>query len=116
MLQSKPTNQAFSDGLVRIYAVTNAAEPGKKPVDRLTIKHNLRYEQRTVGVTRYYAAMQANVQVQSVLRCPRRSDVSTQDVAVPIDGRQYRIVQVQYPPDVMPPCMDLTLEEVAAKI
>jgi len=42
--------------------------------------------------------------------------VSTQDVAIPNDGRQYRIVQVQYPEDVQPPVMDLTLEEVAATI
>ena len=115
MLQSKPTNQAFSDGLVRIYAVTNAAEAGNKPVERLALKHTLRYEQRIVGMSRHYVALQANVKISHVLRCPRLATVSTQDIAKPNDGRQYRIVQVQYPPDVVPPCMDLTLEEVAAQ-
>jgi hypothetical protein len=33
-------------------------------------------------------------------------------VAIPNDGKQYRIIQVQYPEDMEPPVMDLTLEEL----
>lgn len=106
--------QRFNGGTVRIYTVTNSAEDGAKPVETLTLAPTLRYHERTVGLTRYYEALQANVRVQYVLRCPRLTSVSTQDVAIPNDGRQYRIVQVQYPEDVQPPVMDLTLEEVAA--
>ena len=47
-----------------------------------------------------------------VLRCPRLRDVSAQDIAVPNDGKQYRIVLMQYPEDINPPVMDLTLEEL----
>ena len=99
---------------MKVYGVTNSAANGSKPVEALKLKHTLRYHERTVGLTRYYEALQANVKVQYVLRCPRLIGVSTQDVAVPNDGKQYRIVQVQYPEDVQPPVMDLTLEEVAA--
>ena len=112
ILRSKA--QRFNSGTVRIYTVTNSAEDGAKPVETLTLVQKLRYHERTVGLTRYYEALQANVRVQYVLRCPRLTSVSTQDVAIPNDGRQYRIVQVQYPEDVQPPVMDLTLEEVAA--
>jgi hypothetical protein len=65
-------------------------------------------------MSRYYAAMQANVQISYVLRCPRLRSVSTQDVAVPNDGAQYAIRQIQYPEDVVPPVMDLTLEAVTS--
>lgn len=100
---------------MRIYTVTNTAEDGAKPVETLTLAQTLRYHERTVGLSRYYEALQANVKVQHVLRCPRLESVSAQDVAVPNDGRQYRIVQVQYPEDVQPPVMDLTLEALEAE-
>jgi len=45
---------------------------------------------------------------------PRVTDVSTQDVVIPTDGEQYKIVQVQYPEDVYPPVMDLSLERIDA--
>jgi len=113
MPQSKA--QTFNDGVVSIYEVSNTAPSGAKPKEVLTLKRSLRYHERTVGLSRYYAAKQANVIVQYVLRCPRLREVSSQDVAIPNDGKQYHIKQVQYPEDIDPPVMDLTLEEVAAK-
>ena len=104
--------QTFNDGILKVYEVTNAARPGGMPVEGLAIKHTLRYKERTVGLNRYWTALQANVRVQYVLRCPRLRNVSAQDVAIPNDGKQYRIVQIQYPEDVDPPVMDLTLEEL----
>lgn len=109
MLQN---SQQFNDGIVKIYDVTNTAPDGGMPVEKLTSKQTLRYKERTVGMNRFWTAMQANVRVQYVLRCQRLRDVSTQDVAIPNDGKQYRIVQIQYPEDVDPPVMDLTLEEL----
>lgn len=106
--------ERFNDGVVKVYAVTNSALPGEKPVEALTLKQTLRYKERTVGLTRYYAALQANVRVQAVLRCLRVPGVSTQDVAIPNDGKQYKISQVQYPEDVTPPVMDLTLDALEA--
>jgi len=104
--------QSFNDGIVKICEIDNVAEPGDMPKELLLIKQSLRYKERTVGLTRFYAAKQANVEVKYVLRCQRLRDVSAQDVAVPNDGKQYRIVQIQYPEDTEPPVMDLTLEEL----
>ncbi|MDR3277432.1 MAG: hypothetical protein LBT12_01555, partial [Oscillospiraceae bacterium] len=88
----------------------NIAEDGNTPEYELTQKYALRYAERTVGLTRYYTALQADVRVQYVLRCPLRRGVSSQDVAVPNDGKQYRIERVQHSEGVAPPYMDLTLE------
>lgn len=111
---SKQQETTHNSGMVAIYAVTNTAQPGRKPVDALTPKYNLRYHERTVGLQRYYAAMQANIRIQYVLRCPKLRDVTTQDVAIPNDGKQYTIVQIQYPEEA-PTEMDLTLQEVTAR-
>ena len=111
MIRNRNNTQSFNDGTVRVYAVKNASEPGNLPVEELELKHELRYCERTVGIKRYYAALQANVQIDRVLRCNRREDVSTQDVAI-VNGCNYVIGQVQYPQDVLPPCMDLSLKRV----
>jgi hypothetical protein len=104
--------QSFNDGIVKIYTVSDIGIDGGMPTEALTRKRALRYHERTVGLTRFYTARQANVEVKYVLRCPRLRDVSAQDVAIPNYGKQYRIVQVQYPKDIGPPVMDLTLEEL----
>lgn len=108
MIQKKP--QTFNDGIVNIYTVDDgdAAGSGGMPKPQLTRKETLRYHQRTVGFSRAYAAMQAGQQVDAVLRCPRRKSVSAQDIAI-VGDKQYLVEMVQYPEDVTPPVMDLTL-------
>ena len=104
MLKARRTIQAFDDGAVSICSLE---EDGS-----LTVKYPLlRYAERTVGIKRYYAAMQENAEIALVIRIHRRDDISTQDVAV-IEGAQYRIRQVQRPADASPPCCDLSLEKV----
>ena len=103
----------YHDGLVTVYRVENQAAPGDKPVERLVRKGVLRYQRRTVGIQRHYAAMNAGARVDLLLRVPYRPEVSAQDVAVPtLDGKQYRITLVQVPEDMTPPVMDLTLERL----
>lgn len=104
----KANGQSYSDGVVNIYSVTNAGKPGDAPRTRLTHKATLRYKERTVGVTRHYEALKAGDRVDMVLRC-QRVPVSALDVAIPNDGMQYLITLVQYPRDVEPPSMDLTI-------
>lgn len=105
--------QSFNDGVVNIYIVDNVAEAGNLPKQVLTIKVSvLHYEERTVGMSRFYTAMQNQVKVEQMLRVLRIDSVSTQDVAIPKDGKQYEIVQIQYPKDVEPPVMDLSLERL----
>ena len=104
---------ALNDGVVTIYSVENAAEPGKKPRERLVKKGQLRFERRTVGIQRHYTALQAYARVDLLLRVPYVKDVSTQDIAVPtLDGKQYRIDLIQTIRDTVPLMMDLTLKRL----
>jgi len=115
-----PKTQTFNDGVANIYSVGNIAPPGGMPKEGLTLKvSSLRYKERTVGMSRYWAAMQANVKIDMVIRVPyvpiKAKAISTQDIAIPIDGEQYRIVQIQKPEDIYPPVMDLSLERLVQK-
>lgn len=108
-------SQAFNDGIVNIYSVGNIALAGNKPKEGLTFKVGpLHYEERTVGMGRFWTALQAQVKIEMVLRVPRLRSVSSQDVAIPNDGQQYEIKQIQFPKDVYPPVMDLSLERLSA--
>lgn len=103
----------FHDGLVMIYRAEDQAAPGDKPVERLVWKAALRFQRRTVGVRRHYAALSAGARVDLLLRVPYRPEVSALDVAVPtLDEKQYRIALVQVPEGVTPPVMDLTLQRL----
>lgn len=110
----KPTTQPLKDGLVKIYEVSNIAEPGNMPKDGLVLKATLRYDERTVGVTRYRLALQDHEKIELVIRVPRISNVTAKDIAIPNDGKQYKIVQRQHPSETFPPMMDLSLERVDA--
>lgn len=109
----KTITPPLNDGILNIYNVDNIAVSGNMPKKGLKGKvSNLRYEERTVGMSRYWTALQANVRVQQVLRTPRIDTVHTDDVVIPRDGTQYKILQVQYPPGIDPKVMDLSLEKV----
>lgn len=112
----KAKYQSFEDGVVSIYKVSDIALPGDMPVDGLVLKQSLRYKERTVGLNRFYSALQNNIKVDLVIRCPevRGLSESTNDilVAIPIDGQQYKVMQIQYIEDSKPPSMDLTLERL----
>lgn len=107
--------QNFEDGLASIYGVTDGAAPGYKPKPALTKNVTLRYEERRLGIQRYYEAQQNQVQIERVIRVPRFSAVSSQDVAVTEDGKQYRVDLVQIVTDVFPASMDLTLSRIDQK-
>lgn len=107
--------QAYNDGVVTVYAVTDAGSPGGLPVEKPVKKAVLRYEERRLGLQRYYEGKQNQVEVERVLRTPRRKGVSSQDLAVTEDGQQYRIDLVQSATDVYPPSMDLTLTRITQK-
>ena len=104
--------QNFSDGVVSIFSVSDKAEPGYKSKEKLVFKASLRYEERRLGIQRYYAGKQNQAKIQRVIRTPRAGNVSNQDVAVTEDGRKYRIDLVQTTQDVFPPSQDLTLVDL----
>lgn len=105
-------SQSFNDGVVNIYKVGDIALPGDMPKEGLVLQQTLRYKERTVGLNRFYAALQNSIKVDLVIRCQQIRSVSTQDVAILQNGQQYEIKQIQYPEDADPHVMDLTLERL----
>ena len=106
---SNEVTESYNDGVVTVYAVTVSAQPGYQPVEQLTEKIKLRYEEQRLGIQRYYNAMQNQIQVERVIRVPRAEQITSQDVAETEDGRRYRIDLVQTVDGVWPPSQDLTL-------
>lgn len=107
--------QNFGDGVVKIYTVTNSAQPGYQPVPALTLKCVLRYEEQRLGIQRYYTGRQNQIQIERVIRTPRHGDVTNQDIAVTEDGKQYGIDLVQSVTDVYPASQDITLTKIEQK-
>lgn len=105
--------QRFEDGTVDIYTVTDEAVPGYRPRPMLAHKVKLRYEERRLGIQRYYTGMQNQVNIQRVVRVPRSVPISSQDVARTENGIFYRIDLVQAATDTYPPSSDLTLAKVS---
>ena len=56
-------SQPFNSGVVDIYRVTDAGEPGYAPVPRLERRVRLHYEELRMGLIRFYGAKQAQVKV-----------------------------------------------------
>lgn len=110
----KPTTQPFKDGIVNIYKVDDIALPGNMPKEGLIHKVKLRYDERTVGMSRFYIAKQNQTTIEQMIRVQRLDSISPQDVAILKDGKQYKIIQIQYPTEIEPPSMDLSLERLEA--
>ena len=108
--------QQFNDGILHVYKVGNVAQPGNMPKEGLTLKldNPLRYEELKVFDSKFWAASnsQERTKIERLLRIPKTNDVVRDDKVIPIDGKQYKIVQIQYPVDIMPKSMDLSLERV----
>lgn len=103
--------QRFNDGIVDIYCIINGAEEGDMPTDKPVFRHHLRFGWKTVGINRYYSAMQNMVIISRAIITPLMADVSTQDIAV-INGQQYKIEQKQELNDYRPPSMLLALSDI----
>ena len=108
---SNEVTQGYNSGVVTVYAVTDSARPGYQPVEQLTEKIKLRYEEQRLGIQRYYNAMQNQIDIEKVIRTPR-VPINNQNIAVTEDGRQYGIDMVQSVMDAFPPCIDITLTKI----
>lgn len=105
--------QNYNDGVVAIIAVVDTAKPGYQPQPgKPQVKYTLRYEERRLGVQRYYSSLQNQIQLDRVIRVPRVAGITTQDFAVTEDKQAYRIDLVQSVMDVYPPSLDLTLTKI----
>lgn len=106
--------QTFNSGTASFRRLENKAGPGEKPKPAPVVYLLLRYHRRTVGMSRYWTALQAGTKVSEVIRCPYNPDVGEKD-QVTLNGQDseiFEIKQIQYPEDAVPPVMDLTLERV----
>lgn len=102
-------SQCYNDGMARVFSVSDAAAPGYQPIGELTPKIALPYEERRVGIKRYYDAQQNQIRVERVIRVQHVGGITSQDVVLDEKGRKYRIDLVQLVPDVYPVSDDLTL-------
>lgn len=108
-------SQTFNDGLVIVYRLQDEAKPGYMPQPKPVKVALLRYEERRLGLTRYYSAKQNNVDVKRVVRVPRGAPIAAQDIAVTEDGQEFAIDMIQTVDGVWPPSLDLTLAKVSQK-
>ncbi len=100
----------FNDGIAEIYSVSNAAEVGERPKDKLTLKRKVRFKIRIVGVKRFYEAMQNQIRIDKMILIPMFPEVTTQDaVRLTSDSVLYRAEQVQQRPDTLPPTTQISL-------
>lgn len=112
---SNEISQTFNDGIVTVYAVTDTAQPGYKTTLGLIKRIELCYEERVLGIQRFFSGKQNQIKVERVIRCPATGQASTQDVAITEDGQQYRIDLIQKADGVYPPSVDMTLTHVEQK-
>lgn len=103
--------QTYNDGMAVILKCTDLGDPGDAPNLVYTEADKLCFESRTVGASRFYQAMQLNIRADLLLRFPRRDHVTIHD-RIRIGGTDYTIRQIQYPAEVRPRSMDLTLEAI----
>lgn len=113
--EDRQITQPYRDGVVKIYTITDTAQPGYQPKPTPALAETLFYAERRVGLQRYYSGKQAQVQVERVIRTQMRPSVNPQCIAVTEDGTQYGIELVQQLQDVYPSSMDLTLVQIEQK-
>lgn len=86
----------FDDGVVKIYKITNIAAAGQKPKEVLGEYQEHSFGYGTVGVQRYYTALQAHQLIEDVISIPDWYYIDPEkEIAVKEDESQYRIRQVQ---------------------
>ena len=102
--------ERYNDGVVQIYSVSDSATAGYLPEETLTEKVKLDYQERKLGIKRYYEARQNQIHAERVIRVQRPPEgITNQDAAQTEDGVYYRIDLVQSVPDIWPASLDLTL-------
>lgn len=94
----------FDDGIVGVYELTQDKIPGKMPVEGLDLKELFYFGYETLGINRYYTAMQAKQQIESVISIPgwnaikanrHIAIIADEDGVISADCDQFRIVMAQ---------------------
>ena len=103
----------LASGKIKLCTLTNIAEAGLMPIEKLKSYDEVFYEERTIGYNRLYTAQGANQQIDMLVRIWENRTVKIGDYVVLEDGAQYRINAIQHllNPDGLK-CTDLTLEKL----
>ena len=106
-------------GIATIMRRTDNSGTGNRPAAHTEVIYRSPYAERTVGMSRYYTAKQANDRVDLLIRILRPDDRKTVIHAddrceLSSDGMRYRITQAQYirDEDAGQECIDLSLERI----
>lgn len=102
-------SQPFNDGYVDIFSVNDISKPGYQAKPSHTHKYHLFFEEQRLGINRLYMSRQNQVEINRVIRIPRVEGITNQDIAVPYDGKRYKIDSVQSVLGVLPPSLDVAL-------
>ena len=102
----------FDDGVMKFYKLKNTAPDGAMPNEELEFLCEEKYAISALGVTRYYAAQQAGVQIQNVIDIYLNPNIKVNDIAVDEFENQTRISMIQLVEDDGLRIMRLTLERI----
>lgn len=83
-------------GILNLYSLSNTAENGRMPVEKLVLFDTAYYGERTVGYNRLYAAKGVNQRIDKLIRIWRNEDVEVNNYVILEDKNQYRIDAVQH--------------------
>ena len=85
----------FDDGIIQICSITNGAGPGDKPIRVLSVEESFYFGYDTLGINRYYTALQAHQQIEAVVNIPGWNRIQIESVAVFENGDQFAVKMVQ---------------------
>lgn len=103
-IRSKTDFLQFNDGFVTLYRTNDDDE-----IIRNTAVI-YRFGNRKLGVNRFYAARQNDIELTRVIHIHRNLTVDTQCAAV-IGDTRYKIEHIQQEDDTNPPCTVLSLSQ-----
>lgn len=86
---------ARDKGVVAIYRQTNVAGVGEMPTYNWTEIYRSYYDERTVGVNRYYTAMAQNDQIDMLIEVSYTQALSTATDKAGIDRRYFGMDEIQ---------------------
>lgn len=106
-MKIKPKNiefLTFNDGTIRLFET----DDDEKPIPET--ERDYRFGNRTIGVKRYYAARELDVELTKVIHIHQNTALDTSFTAV-IGDTCYKIEQIQHLSDTNPRCTVLSLSQ-----
>lgn len=95
----------YNDGLCEIFQLDDN--------DERVIKHTgIRFQKRTLGFKRFYAAQAAQTDISRIIRIPNISHIDAHDYVEIFGEGIYEILQAQDIIDFIPNPIDLTLRKL----